>query len=304
MNAFEFNAGSESQRGSPSVGLKPAIVIPVHKPELTAAEKASLAQVAGVLSDFPILLAMPESISPAAYHNVCSFVQTVLFEDHWFQGFRQHQKLMTSVGFYQRFDSYSHILVYHLDSWVFRNELLQWCATEFDYIGAPWRSGFSVDGSPQFLSAGNGGFSLRRVEACLRALELFDGRRYRGLRELLLEFRFRKGGSAFRHLVALPLKLVGLGNTLRHFLESYTYTEDKFWAHSAVLANPGFRVAPVNVAKQFAFEASPKELYEELHETLPFGCHAWRYDQPFWCDQIGLPPDRDFRPHDENGVAF
>jgi len=284
--------------------VHPAVVIPVHKADINAAEKASLRQVFKVLGCFPMIVVCPQSMDATQYLEVADRLLVERFEDDWFESFRRHQRLMISPNFYERFQSYSHVLVYHLDSWVFRDELLQWCSTPFDYIGAPWRSGFDVDGTPQFLSAGNGGFSLRSVGACLRTLELFDGRRYRGLRELLLELRFRKGGSAFRHLVALPLKLAGIGNSLKRFHQAFPYTEDKFWAHSAGVANPEFRVAPVDVAKHFAFEASPQCLFEQLDHTLPFGCHAWRYEQPFWTERIGLPPDHDFLPHNERGEAI
>lgn len=304
MNAVEARTDLQAKYVVRRVAMNPAVVVPVHKPTLTNAEVASLQQVSRVLSDFPVLLAMPRSMSAASYLGVCDSLQPILFDDEWFQSFRRHQKLMTSIQFYQRFDLYSHILVYHLDAWVFRDELLQWCEREFDYIGAPWRSGYDANGKAKFVSAGNGGFSLRRVEACLKTLEAFDGRRYRGLGALLRELRFRKGANALKHLAAIPLKLAGFGNTLRHFHQSYAFTEDKFWAYSAVLANNGFRVAPVETAKEFAFEASPEQLYEESSQTLPFGCHAWRYDQPFWCGQIGLPPDLDFRPHNEDGVRI
>ena len=111
----------------------------------------------------------------------------------------------------------------------------------------------------------------------------------------------RGGFSRLKHLLALPLKIAGYRNRLRDAYERYEYTEDKFWAILASRANPAFRVAPTDIAKRFAFEASPAALYAELGNTLPFGCHAWRYEQDFWCNQIGLPKDPDFVPHDADG---
>jgi hypothetical protein len=284
--------------------LAPAIVIPVHRGTPTQAEAASLSQLVKVLGTFPICLVAPESLNPAAYQKIAPNLDIRYFEDLWFRDFRSHQKLMISRQFYERFSHFSHMLIYHLDSWVFRDDLLHWCMAPYDYIGAPWRSGFDEIGHPVFPFAGNGGFSLRRIPAMLETLSLFNHRRYRSGAELIRELRYRDGFSRLRHLLSLPLKLCGIRNSLKHFHDSYVWTEDKFWAYSAVLANPEFRVAPVDVAKRFAFEASPQWLYEDLQRTLPFGCHAWRYEQAFWCEKIGLPRDQDFRPHNEDGIPL
>jgi hypothetical protein len=284
--------------------IRPAVVIPVHKPRLTDAETASLRQVQAVLGHYPIVLAAPESLTPDAYAAVCSGIEVAKFEDFWFQGFRQHQRLMISRQFYHRFERYTHLLIYHLDAWVFRDELQYWCQQPFDYIGAPWRSGFDPQGQPQFHSAGNGGFSLRRVEAFLNTLAMFDHRRHKSSLDLFREVAVRSGMSRLKHLASLPLKLLGVGNSLRKFYDHYPYTEDKFWAQSAALANPSFRVAPVDIASCFSFEASPEFLWDKQGKTLPFGCHAWRYEQAFWCDTIGLPRDHDFRPHNDHGLPM
>lgn len=44
-----------------------------------------------------------------------------------------------------------------------------------------------------------------------------------------------------------------------------------------------FRVAPMEIALQFAFERQVKKCFEKNNCQLPFGCHAWaRYDAEFW----------------------
>ena len=58
------------------------------------------------------------------------------------------------------------------------------------------------------------------------------------------------------------------------------YNEDVFWGaqNSAT-----FKVAPVDIAVDFAFERPVRLLYEKNRNKLPFGCHAWmRYDFAFW----------------------
>jgi len=49
------------------------------------------------------------------------------------------------------------------------------------------------------------------------------------------------------------------------------------------LAGELFRVAPMDIALEFAFEMNVKESYERNKRRLPFGCHAWHsYDLSFW----------------------
>lgn len=44
-----------------------------------------------------------------------------------------------------------------------------------------------------------------------------------------------------------------------------------------------FRIAPLEVALSFAFEATVRKCYERNNSKLPFGCHAWqKYDFTFY----------------------
>ena len=42
---------------------------------------------------------------------------------------------MVSPLFYLNFKKYRYLLIYQLDALVFRDELLEWCSKEIDYIG-------------------------------------------------------------------------------------------------------------------------------------------------------------------------
>lgn len=47
------------------------------------------------------------------------------------------------------------------------------------------------------------------------------------------------------------------------------------------------RIAPVEVALQFAFNLNPVECYERNNNELPFGCHGWyKFEPEFWKKQI------------------
>jgi hypothetical protein len=58
---------------------------------------------------------------------------------------------------------------------------------------------------------------------------------------------------------------------------------DYFWSYDAPHYWPPFKIAPVDEALQFAFEAAPRLCFELNHRRLPFGCHAWmKFDRDFW----------------------
>lgn len=89
------------------------------------------------------------------------------FDDKWFESVSTYSVFMLTKEFYEKFTSYEFLLIYQLDAWVFRNELEYWCAQGYDYLGAPWFK----DATTMYSKAGNGGFSLRNVRACLDAID-------------------------------------------------------------------------------------------------------------------------------------
>ena len=59
--------------------------------------------------------------------------------------------------------------------------------------------------------------------------------------------------------------------------------EDRFWAEYATHYDPSFRIAPVDDAMRFAFEAEPRQCYERIGRRLPFGVHRWqKFDRAFF----------------------
>lgn len=74
-----------------------------------------------------------------------------------------------------------------------------------------------------------------------------------------------------------------------HILEGYTEetigdNEDLFFSFAT---ERGLKVAPKEIALQFAFESEVEKCYKLNHRQLPFGCHAWeKYNLQFWKDKI------------------
>lgn len=82
------------------------------------------------------------------------------------------------------------------------------------------------------------------------------------------------GGFSLRKVASF---ISVLKNCDRDFV---TYNEDLFWGSRGA---EGFKVAPVDIATDFAFERPVRVLYESNNNQLPFGCHAWmKYDFNFF----------------------
>jgi hypothetical protein len=254
-----------------------AVVVPMSsRPWLTDDEKISLAHLIHYLGRYDKYLVVPQSMTI----HIPGF-GLERFNDHYFGSAAANTRLMLSTGFYERFRHYEYILIYHLDALVFADELETWCAAGFDYIGPPWQI---TDDTPWVKEpgVGNGGFSLRHVANCLNVLT--------SSRYALSPDEYWQKVSASRSWAdkawRLPnkyLKYWKRYNNVQREIAGYKKNEDLFWATRASHYCPGFKIAPVETALRFAFEATPRQSYAQIGDQLPFGCHAWpRYDRAFW----------------------
>jgi hypothetical protein len=206
------------------------------------------------------------------------------FPDRYFGSAQAHGSLLLSEQFYESFFDYEYILIHHLDALVFSDRLLEWCLAGYDYVGAPWL--VSAD-TPHITEqkVGNGGFSLRRVRSFLRVL---NSRTY-----------FVDPDEYWRRYTARTTPLLRLLNVPRKYLKRVVRLndvrwhvrwalrgnvhEDRFWAEYATHYDPDFRIAPVDVAMRFAFEAEPRRCSDRIGRQMPFGAHRWtKFDRPFY----------------------
>lgn len=253
-----------------------AVAVPIYRSELAGDERQSLRHLDAYLSGYDRYFVAPESLRPRR-----PGFEIVHFPDACFTSIASYSRLLLSASFYRAFAAYRYVLVHQLDALVFSDRLAPWCEMGYDYLGAPWlvdpeapRKGFS--------RVGNGGLSLRRVDAFLRVLEsrrYLDGRPSLG-RDLLAA---RLPDLAW-HRLARRLRVLREARLgAARYAARYTVNEDRFWSDRAALFDPAFRVAPVGIALGFSFERAPRYCYEKRGGELPFGCHAWsRWDRAFW----------------------
>jgi hypothetical protein len=261
-------------------------VVPLSSsPTLLPDEEVSLRHLRRHLGRYDTFFAAPAS---SRLHR--AGIRTKRFPDKFFGSVAAHNHLLFWPRFYRAFASYDYLFVYHLDSLVFSDQLLQWCRAGFDYVGAPWIPGPDTPWVTE-PRVGNGGFTLVRIESVLRIL------RQRHRREPLsfvsdLVMRNRRGlDPVYRMLEAWGRRRPGAALVTRALAHrdrgehpaEHGMNNDWFLSCRGNDYLPGFRIATVEEGLRFAFEASPRTCFELAGRRLPFGCHAWtRYDRSFW----------------------
>lgn len=268
--------------------MHPVIVIPFHSPEMKPEEKSSLIQCARIFGGKrDIVFAVPESLDCGAYIDIVPNAVIRRFPDPFFVSVSGYNHLLLTADFYRCFEDYDCMLIYQLDGWVFRDELDLWCAKGYEYIGGPF---FMKDGKHDLPVVGNGGVSLRRVEAMLRVLNGTERKMFP--RKLLLRF-FRTDfaeGNFMRCVIPL-LKIAGVlpnsrGRFLSHIRKQQYNSEDVvFYFLSREFTPDGLIMPSLEEAAHFSVDAAP----ERFFDGLPFCCHAWMKNGPeFWKKYIDL----------------
>jgi hypothetical protein len=278
-----------------------AVVVSLpSRPELTADEQVSLRHVQHHLAAHDRFVLAPEG----AEVDYPGF-GVKRFAARFFGSARAHTDLLLTPQFYEAFRDYRFILIYHLDALVFSDDLLAWCARDWDYIGSPWVKfpyGIELRHWNPLCRVGNGGFSLRKVDSCIRVL--------RSTRPHMSADEYWRYYSAGKSPVVRTLtywrrwvKRLRRYNSVRWLLQRSPMNEDLFWSQEAIRFDPGFRIAPFDEALRFSWETEPAECARLTGLTLPFGCHAWpRYDRKFWIPYL-LDDARDAETEAGSGLT-
>ena len=210
------------------------VVIPIYKERLLLSEKAALEQVRKVLREYDICFMAPERMKVFLESKG---ERAKYWADDNFTSRSAYSHLLLTEEFYRCFEAYEYMLIYQLDAFIFADRLQEFCSLGYDYIGAPmphWMEGVSA-------KVGNGGFSLRKISACLDVT--------RNKQEIY--------------------NYTGRG-------EEFEFAEDKFFGYCGYDAQIPFTTPDIKTALSFAVEFDVMRIYRKLSErNLPFGCHAW-----------------------------
>ena len=250
------------------------IVIPIYKTELNEKEKISLEQCMRVFKDFPKVFIMPESLDISSITDKYAGVDCETFGDYYFKGISGYNKLMLSSCFYERFLDAVYILIYQLDAFVFRNELVEWCNKGYDYVGAPWIL------KPKYRQW--------HIRTFLKLKSIYYLIANRPFWPLLLGDKVGNGGFSLRKVLSHYNSTISKKDKIDYYLtrsqEHSEFNEDTFWA----LENPDFVYPKTQEALAFSIDRYPDICFMMNDSKLPFGCHGWNKPEMinFWEDKI------------------
>ncbi len=251
-----------------------AVLVPLYQSQFTPDEQTSLCHLQHHLGGLPLI-----AIQPAGLGLRLPGFAAREFPAHHFASISAYSKLLLSPAFYEAFREFDYILVYQTDCLVFSPGLARFCQMGYDYLGAPF---FEKASQPPRLSrVGNGGLSLRRVQAFLDVLhsphipawgEVLSAR----LPDL---YEFPRPARWLKKMRIIRAARRGVA----WYTREYGLNEDLFWSDRAHLFKPDFKIAPLDAALQFAFDAHPRACFAHNGGALPFGAHAWaRWQRDFW----------------------
>ena len=231
-----------------------AIVIPVYKPGLNLLEQFSVDYLLTKAPERKLIFVAPDGLHTAYYGERYPNIAFEHYPAHYFQSIAGYNELLLSASFYERFADYDYILIHQTDALLFKDNLDMWMNLGYDYIGAPWPQGMSLDlgnentglyqGTRFQAYVGNGGFSLRGIKKSIRILQDVQ--------------------------------------PLHAFWRSHQLNEDCFFAFAGLLTKQ-FAIPTPEVASRFALELQPEQYVNANQGEIPTGCHAWwKHDFPFW----------------------
>lgn len=245
------------------------VIIPIYKESLKDWERASLENTMRVLSAYPIVFLTPPRLKIHFLTATYPTAEVMEVSSDWLgtrRGIAGYNEMMMSKAFYDLFADTDYILICHLDAWIFRDELNEWCRAGYDIVAAPWPMRPRYEHFPlkqwlalkhrlcapghivrshMFGRIGNGGLCLRRV-------------------------------SAFRQ--ACTTYAVEIDTFNRH--DDDLHNEDIFWA----LVPREFNYPDVATALRFAYDLKPQVCHHLNRGQLPMGCHGFMHKSRirFW----------------------
>jgi len=247
------------------------VVVPLYKNQLTANEFQSLVQCDNTLNSHDKTFIAPEGLDISLITKQFPSFQITLFQQHWFLSPDTYSRLLLTKSFYEIFIRYSHLLIYQLDAFVFRDSLLDWCSQDYDYVGAPW---LGKNWPNTFLGHINQRLTSPPLFRLLSWKMLIQRRLLTKKHNLV-----GNGGLSLRRVNSAIDTL----DSLAHYAMQWSWNEDTFWGIFAPNRRRQYKVPPANIAASFALELEPRLGFEMNNQTLPFGCHAWwSIDPTFW----------------------
>ena len=235
------------------------VVVPVYR-ELTPDEESSLRNNVRVLAAWPFTVLHPRGVTPPACCRELG-LETRAVGDEWLgrrNGIAGYNRMMLSEAFYASFPDTEYILICHTDAWIFRDELGDWCRRGYDCVAAPWLRRPLYD--------------LPLVKQYMQWRERMKRRRGEASRQVLYG-RVGNGGLSLRRVEAFRRACATYRTEAESYLADpcHLHNEDVFWA----VVPREFRYPAPDEALRFSIDTHPAYALRRLGGSLPFGCHSW-----------------------------
>lgn len=255
------------------------VIIPVHKPRLSAEEKTSLTACYRHLKTYDCYLVFPEGMATDQYTALHPSLILQPVPALWLSSVLEYNRMKTNVAFYRMFEGYAFMMTYELDAYIFSDDIAAHHGFEYDFIGAPIFEGY-MEATPDapFLHMLNSGFSIRNISACIKALQQLD--QYK-LRWKVRKF-FYSNFSFLRKIASRQQLGIVFHDHLKGYYRGGPFNEDVIFTCLVPQLFPFFKTAPLNKAASFSIETKAAVLYQQQQNRLPLGCHAWAKFPAFW----------------------
>ncbi|MBP2617067.1 DUF5672 family protein [Chryseobacterium jejuense] len=251
------------------------IIIPIYKEIPDRDDLISFSQVFHILGSYKITFIHPKSLPLDAYKDFnASFIG---FDDRYFKNIFGYNQLMMDVNFYKSF-SEKYILIYQSDCFVFKDDLINWCKKNYDYIGAPWiRSSEHIPFLKLFFD---------KTIAKFKGMTNFKGNGKWQKDKSLLYNTVGNGGLSLRKREKFIEVLENLPKVVQIYLKPENtgqfYAEDVFFSieperNGIIFSKPNYKEACL-----FSIENKQEKAMNINKGELPFGCHRWNKEKDFW----------------------
>lgn len=266
---------------------KIAIVIPYHKSEIDKYEKISLEFAKKKFIKYDKFFLIPNQLK--LNFDIANFQIKKIEPDH-FSTYLKYNQFLINNKFYEIFKNYDYILIYQLDCLFFSNEIELEKFMLFDFIGSPH---INIK-KKRFTGVYNGGFSLRKVHACI---EVLNSRKFNLYNFKKIQMRYFLSIKRFFHLIKFFSDVIIKYIANKYFMKKNTtftnifliifskyFNEDVFWSLFANLFKKDFSLPDFEKALSFAFDKDPQIMFKLNNHKLPLGCHCWFKDgnHDFW----------------------
>ena len=249
----------------------------LHKNKINSYEKNCLKQINDKFKDIDKYVVTFNDKRIEELINICfRKFKKIFFNSSFFKSTLTHNKLVSSIEFYERFTDYKFILICHLDTYVKFNNIKEYINLDYSYIGAPsaYKSVFDKNKLTRVKLFCNGGFCLRKVDHFLMVLK---SNKFNPIINKYILYDFIKSRKYFFNFIKLFLKMLAQPPHLRgsYFAKNFYANEDVFWSYYAKLFYKNFQIPNKSTCLSFAFDGNPDFYYKKNNFQLPLAFHGY-----------------------------